>query len=143
MMPCVVASASVLVAELLSLAFAPEGADGGGELDATLTKVLPDIEGAFSSVLMDAEHLVGVRDPNGSRPLCLGRLDDGWVLASETPALDVVGARFVRELQPGEMVVIDRSGLRSVKAFSQEQVDPKLCIFELVYFGRSDRQHYG
>jgi amidophosphoribosyltransferase len=144
MLPGVVASDSDLVAELLSLVFSSEADDdGGGELEAALTEVLPDIEGAFSFVLMDADHLVGVRDPNGFRPLCLGRLDDGWVLASETPALDVVGARFVRELQPGEMVVIDHSGLRSVQPFPPEQIDPKLCIFELVYFARPDSLLYG
>jgi amidophosphoribosyltransferase len=144
MLPGVIASDSDLVAELLSLAFSSEGGDGGGgELEAALTEVLPDIEGAFSFVLMDADHLVGVRDPHGFRPLCLGRLDDGWVLASETPALDVVGARFVRELQPGEMVVIDHRGLRSVSPFPPEKIDPKLCIFELVYFARPDSLLYG
>ena len=56
---------------------------------------------------MDEAHLIGVRDPHGFRPLCLGRLDNGWVLASETPALDIVGAHFVRELEPGEIVIID------------------------------------
>ncbi|HEX6476094.1 MAG TPA: amidophosphoribosyltransferase [Acidimicrobiales bacterium] len=144
MLPGVVASDSDLVAELLSLVFSSEPGEGDGrELETALTEVLPDIEGAFSFVLMDADHLVGVRDPNGFRPLCLGRLDDGWVLASETPALDVVGARFVRELQPGEMVVIDRDGLRSVQPFPPEKIDPKLCIFELVYFARPDSLLYG
>ncbi|HWC39789.1 MAG TPA: class II glutamine amidotransferase, partial [Acidimicrobiales bacterium] len=144
MLPGVVASDSDLVAELLSLAFPSDSGDGSdAELEAALNKVLPDIEGAFSFVLMDADRLIGVRDPNGFRPLCLGRLDEGWVLASETPALDVVGARFVRELEPGEMVVIDRSGIRSVHPFPPEKVDPKLCIFELVYLARPDSLLYG
>ncbi len=144
MLPGVIASDSDLVAELLSRLFPSDSGDGaGGELETALIQVLPDIEGAFSFVLMDADHLVGVRDPNGFRPLCLGRLGDGWVLASETPALDVVGARFVRELQPGEMVVIDRSGIRSIYPFPPEKIDPKLCIFELVYFARPDSMLYG
>ena len=68
-------------------------------------------------MLMDEGHVIGVRDPNGLRPLCLGRLDPGWVLASETPALDVVGAHFVRELEPGEMVVADATGVPSLHPF--------------------------
>ena len=144
MLPGVVASDSDLVAELLALAFPTDaGPDRTGELEEALLKVLPDLEGGFSFVLMDADHLVGVRDPNGFRPLCLGRLDDGWVLASETPALDVVGAEFLRELEPGEMVVIDGDGVRSVHPFAPERIDPKLCIFELVYFARPDSLLYG
>jgi hypothetical protein len=72
--------------------------------------VLPVLEGAFSLVLLDHERLIGVRDPHGFRPLCLGKLDQGWVLASETPALDITGAHFVRELEPGELLVIDHDG---------------------------------
>ena len=84
--------------------------------------VLPKLKGAFSFVLMDEGHVVGVRDPHGFRPLCLGKLDNGWVLASENPALDVVGAHFVREVDPGEMIIIDASGYRSVRVFPEEQV---------------------
>ena len=105
--------------------------------------MLPRLEGAFSFVLMDEGHVIGVRDPNGFRPLCLGKLDHGWVLASETPALDVVGAHFVRELEPGEMVIIDATGYRSIRPFDQERIDPKLCLFEFVYFARPDSQLYG
>ena len=105
--------------------------------------VLPSMQGAFSLVITDAHHIIGVRDPNGFRPLCLGRLDGGWVLASESPALDVVGAHFVRELDPGEMVIIDQDGVRSVRPFPEERVDPKLCLFEFVYFARPDSTLYG
>jgi amidophosphoribosyltransferase len=91
---------------------------------------------------MDEGHVVGVRDPHGFRPLCLGKLDNGWVLASENPALDVVGAHFVREVEPGEMIIIDASGYRSVRVFPEEQVDPKLCLFEFVYFARPDTKLY-
>jgi amidophosphoribosyltransferase len=85
-----------------------------------------------------------VRDPNGFRPLCLGGLDSGgWVLASESPALDVISARFVRELEPGEMVVIDASGCRTIRPFPESRVEPRLCIFEFVYIARPDSQLYG
>ncbi len=90
--------------------------------------MLPRLEGAFSFVLMDEGHVVGVRDPHGFRPLCLGLLDQGgWVLASETPALDVVGAHFVRELEPGEMVVIDADGVRSERPFPAERRSSPSC----------------
>ena len=111
--------------------------------------VLPSVEGAFSFVLLDADRLIGVRDPNGFRPLCLGRLEAtdefemGWVLASESPALDVIGATFIRELEPGEMVVIDGKEVRSERPFPVERLDPKLCIFEFVYFARPDTTLYG
>jgi amidophosphoribosyltransferase len=109
--------------------------------DALLT-VLPLLEGAFSLVVMDEDCIVGVRDPQGFRPLCLGRLDDAWVLASESPALDIVGATFVRELEPGEMVVVDADGPRSFRPFEPERVDAKLCLFEFVYFARPDTRLY-
>ena len=113
-----------------------------------LRTVLPEVEGAFSFVLLDAGHLYGVRDPHGFRPLCLGRLGpadhpEGWVLASETPALDVIGATFVRELEPGELVIIDDDGVHSEQLFAPERVEPHLCIFEFVYFARPDSRLYG
>ena len=145
MLPGVVASDSDLVAELIAARFPPDG-DGrsdGRDLERALVEVLPQLEGAFSFVLMDAAHLIGVRDPNGFRPLCLGKVDSGWVLASETPALDVIGAHFVREIAPGEMIVIDATGWRSEHPFPPERVNPTLCIFELVYIARPDSQLYG
>jgi amidophosphoribosyltransferase len=111
------------------------------QLEKALQQVLPTFEGAFSLVLMDQGHLIGVRDPHGFRPLCLGRLKTAWVLASETAALDILGARFVREVEPGEVVVIDAGGLRSLRPFSE--VEPRLCLFEFVYFARPDSQLYG
>lgn len=146
MLPGTVASDSDLVAELVARAFATDsqGEAVGDGLEAALTKVLPLLEGAFSFVLMDSDRLIGVRDPNGFRPLCFGKLDaGGWVLASETPALDTVGAHVVREVAPGEMLVIDADGPRSVHPFPPERIDPKLCIFELVYLARPDSQLYG
>ena len=144
MLPGTVSSDSDLVAELIGneLGRHPESSSDGRALERALIEVLPTLEGAFSFVLMDEGHVVGVRDPHGFRPLCLGRLDNGWVLASENPALDVVGAHFVREVEPGEMIIIDASGYRSVRAFPEEQVDPKLCLFEFVYFARPDTKLY-
>ena len=145
MLPGTVTSDSDLVAELIAteLGRHPEASSDGRALERALVEVVPTLRGAFSFVLMDEGHVVGVRDPNGFRPLCLGKLDNGWVLASENPALDVVGAHFVRELDPGEMIVIDASGYRSVRLFPEEQVDPKLCLFEFVYFARPDSFLYG
>ena len=94
------------------------------------------VEGAFSIVAMTEGALIGVRDPLGVRPLVLGRLGEGWVLASETCALDIVGARFVREVEPGEMVVIDAAGLESRRPFRPKR--PRFCVFEHVYFSRPD-----
>jgi amidophosphoribosyltransferase len=141
-----VTSDSDLIAELCSDAIVRAGEglrSDGRDLERALVEVLPLLEGAFSLVLMDDSHIVGVRDPNGFRPLCIGRLDNGWVLASETPALDIVGAHFVREVEPGEMVVIDATGVRSIHPFPPDRIKPKLCLFEFVYFARPDSQLYG
>ena len=144
MLPGTVASDSDLVAELVASQFPAddEAFSDGRDLERALMKVLPRLEGAFSFVLMDSAHLIGVRDPNGFRPLCLGRLESGWVLASESPALDVIGAHFVREIDPGEMIMIDAAGCRSAYPFPEERLDPKLCIFEFVYLARPDTVLY-
>ena len=94
------------------------------------------VEGAFSVVAMTRTKLIGVRDPLGVRPLVLGRLGDGYVLSSETCALDIIGADFVREIEPGEMVVITENGLESHRPF--RPAAPRSCIFEHVYFSRPD-----
>ncbi|WP_405818759.1 amidophosphoribosyltransferase [Streptomyces sp. NBC_01390] len=109
-------------------------------LVSAFARVLPRLKGAFSLVLLADDCLVGVRDPRGFRPLFLGKLegDGGWVLASETPALDVVGAEVVREVEPGEMVVIDADGVRSLRPSWPETPEPRLCSFEYVYFARPD-----
>ena len=96
---------------------------------------LPKVRGAFSLVFMDDQTLYGARDPQGIRPLVLGRLERGWVLASETAALDIVGASFVREIEPGELIAIDEHGLRSSR-FAEAK--PKGCLFEYVYLARPD-----
>jgi amidophosphoribosyltransferase len=145
MLPGTITSDSDLVAELIAkqISHEPHPADSDGqELERALINILPELEGAFSFVLMDETHIIGVRDPNGFRPLCLGKLDNGWVLASETPALDIVGAHFVREIEPGEMVIISATGVRSVRPFPVERINPTLCVFEFVYFARPDTQLY-
>ncbi|MHB0927314.1 MAG: amidophosphoribosyltransferase [Candidatus Nanopelagicales bacterium] len=96
---------------------------------------LPRVKGAFSLVFMDDHTLYAARDPQGVRPLVLGRLERGWVVSSETSALDIVGASFVREIEPGELLAIDEHGLRSTK-FAQPE--PKGCLFEFVYLARPD-----
>ena len=144
MLPGTVGSDTDLVAELLAaeLAALPEDRSDERALEVALEHVLPRLQGAFSLVVMDEGRVIGVRDPNGFRPLCLGRLGDGWVLASESPALDLVGATFERELEPGEMVVIEATGPRSVRPFPVERIDPRLCLFEFVYFARPDSRLY-
>ncbi len=98
-------------------------------------EVLPHLRGAFSLVFMDETTLYAARDPQGIRPLVLGRLERGWVIASETAALDIVGAAFVREVEPGEFVAVDADGLRTER-FAEPA--PKGCIFEYVYLARPD-----
>ncbi len=97
--------------------------------------VLPTLKGAFSIVFMDEHTLYAARDPQGVRPLSLGRLDRGWVVTSESAALDIVGASFVREIEPGELIAIDEDGLRSQRFANP---DPKGCLFEYVYLARPD-----
>ena len=147
MLPGTVTSDSDLVAELIAAELAQEPAGGDGTdddgLERAVAHVVTRLEGAYSLVIMDQTRAIGVRDPHGFRPLCLGRLPDGGhVLASETPALDIVGAKFERELDPGEMVVIDESGVRELHPFGPT-ADPHLCLFEFVYFARPDSRLYG
>ena len=142
MLPGTVSSDTDAMAELLARECERIG-PADDTLERALQAVLPRFEGAYSLVLMDRQRVIGVRDPHGFRPLCLGKLDGGWVLASETPALDIVGAHFVRELDPGEMVVLDGDGVRSVRPLDEQAADPKLCLFEFVYFARPDSQLYG
>ena len=145
MLPGMITSDSDLVAELIEreLAEDPEESHDHRALERALMKVLPKLKGAFSFVLMDEGHVIGVRDPNGFWPLCLGKLDNGWAVASESPALDIVGAKQIREVAPGDMVIMDATGVRTVYPFETEQIDPKLCLMEFVYFHRPDGRLYG
>ena len=104
-------------------------------LEAAALEVLPLLRGAFSLVFMDEHTLYAARDPHGVRPLVLGRLERGWVVASETAALDIVGASFIREVEPGELIAIDEHGMRS-QHFAP--ATPKGCLFEYVYLARPD-----
>jgi amidophosphoribosyltransferase len=104
-------------------------------VEAAALDVLPTLRGAFSFVFMDEDTLYAARDVNGVRPLVLGRLERGWVVASETAALDIVGASVVREVEPGELIAIDEHGLRSSRFGVPE---PKGCLFEYVYLARPD-----
>lgn len=102
-----------------------------------LVNAIHRIEGAYSLVIMTEHELVGVRDPHGFRPLCIGQLGDGWVLSSETCALDLIHAKFVRDVEPGEIVIINKEGLTSLKPFPNHKARA-FCIFEYVYFARPD-----
>jgi amidophosphoribosyltransferase len=131
---------SALIAELVGGEYPSEPRADGRDLEVALERVLPRLAGGFSLVLMDDARLIGVRDRHGFWPLVLGRIESGWVLASETAALDIIGAHFVREVEPGEMVVIDATGIREHR-FAEP--DPKLCLFEFVYFARPDTYLFG
>ena len=104
-------------------------------LEDAAVEVLPLLRGAFSLVFMDETTLYAARDAQGVRPLMLGRMDRGWVVASEQAALDTVGASFIREIEPGELIAVDENGLRS-RRFAEPQ--PKGCVFEYVYLARPD-----
>ncbi|MGL5865436.1 MAG: amidophosphoribosyltransferase [Dermatophilaceae bacterium] len=104
-------------------------------VEAAALEVLPILRGAFCFVFVDEHTLYAARDPHGFRPLVIGRLERGWVVASETAALDIVGASFVREVEPGELVAIDEDGLRSQR-FAEAR--PSGCVFEYVYLARPD-----
>ncbi len=95
------------------------------------------LEGAYSLTVLTKNELLGIRDPLGVRPLCLGRMADGWVLASESCALDHVGAEYVRDIEPGEAVLIDDSGIRTIRTSSRDTVRAS-CVFENIYFSRPD-----
>ncbi len=106
-----------------------------------LIDAIKQVIGAYSLVALTNEQLIGVRDPLGVRPLVLGKLSGadgkaGWVLASETCGLDIVGAEFVRDIEPGEIVLIDDSGVQSIKPFAPQK--PRFCVFEYIYFARPD-----
>jgi amidophosphoribosyltransferase len=146
MLPGIATSDSDLVAELLARCFPADIEVDETHLLKALDTVLPTLEGAFSLGLIDVSRLMAVRDPHGFRPLCLGRFeyrhDDevrvGWVVASESPALEVIGAELVREIEPGEMLVISDGGVESYFPFTPGAVESRLCVFEFVYLARPD-----
>src|SRR5258705_7433406 len=106
-----------------------------------IPEVLRHTEGAFSMLFLTPTELIAIRDPRGFRPLALGRLEDTWVIASETCAFDLIDAKYVRDIEPGEMVVINEDGLRSSRPLTAQQ--HSMCIFEHVYFARPDSLIFG
>ncbi|PLX98318.1 MAG: amidophosphoribosyltransferase [Desulfuromonas sp.] len=106
-----------------------------------VVEALKQVKGAYSLVFLTETRLVAARDPNGFRPLCLGKIDGAYVIASETCAFDLIEAEFIREIEPGELVVIDKHGLKSFRPF--DQVEPSPCIFEYIYFARPDSTIFG
>jgi amidophosphoribosyltransferase len=120
---------SDLITELLAATAADIG------VEEAAMRLLPRLRGAYSLVFADEQTLYAARDPHGVRPLVLGRLERGWVIASETAALDIVGASMVREVEPGELLAIDADGMRSSRFAAPE---PKGCVFEYVYLARPD-----
>jgi amidophosphoribosyltransferase len=125
----------VLTALFVSDSVRVAGSQEPAGVEGVAATVLPLAKGAYSLVFMDEQTLYAARDPHGFRPLVLGRLNSGWVVASETAALDIVGAGFVREIAPGELVCINGRGVRS-RTFAAAQ--PSGCLFEYVYLARPD-----
>jgi amidophosphoribosyltransferase len=110
-------------------------------VEAALVDALAQVRGAYSFVMMTKDLLIGARDPNGFRPLALGRLDTAWVICSETCAMDLIGATYVRDIEPGEIVIVSAQGVKSIKPFVPA---PRAqCVFEHVYFARPDSYVFG
>jgi len=110
-------------------------ASPGKNWEERIRHAMARLQGAYSLTVMTEDKLIGIRDPMGVRPLCLGSIDNGWVIASESCALDHIGAQFLRDIEPGEIVIIDRDGLKS---FKKESSKKAMCIFEYIYFARPD-----
>ncbi len=127
-------SDSEIIVQLLARSHAPTLRD-------MLAEAIAPLRGAFTLVLATPDTLIGLRDPHGFRPLVLGRLGSGWILASESCALDALGATMEREIEPGEMVLITRSGVESVRKVEPQA--PRQCVFELIYFSRPDSVVFG
>jgi len=107
----------------------------GKDYEGKIRYAMHRLQGAYSLTILTQDKLIGVRDPMGVRPLCLGAIDSGWVIASESCALDHIGAQFLREIEPGEIVIVDDNGVKSFKEKSEKKA---LCIFEYIYFARPD-----
>lgn len=105
-------------------------------MEKAVKEVMEIVKGSFALIIMTEDKLIGVRDNQGIRPLCLGKTEDGYVLSSESCGLDAVGAQLVRDIEPGEIVVIDKNGVKSI--FNDKWNRKKLCIFEIIYFARPD-----
>ncbi|HXS81822.1 MAG TPA: amidophosphoribosyltransferase [Methylomirabilota bacterium] len=115
---------------------------GAEHVEEGLIEAARQVTGAYSLLVLTEQSVIALRDPHGFRPLCLGRLTDGYVVASETCALDLVGAELVREIEPGEMLTVDPKGVRSRRALAAAD-PPQHCIFEHIYFSRPDSRVFG
>ena len=113
-----------------------------GDMAQWLTKVFSQVKGAYSVVLLLEDCLIGARDPHGFRPLCLGKLGDGYILASESCAFDLMKAEFVREIQPGEIVIIKGNKLESIFLPGSKEATKAFCVFENIYFARPDSTYF-
>ncbi len=109
--------------------------------EEALIDALSQVRGAYSIIMTTKDRLIGARDPRGFRPLCIGAVDDTYVLASETCALDLIEAKYIRDVEPGEIVIIDDNGLHSYRPYPK--VRPAYCIFEFIYFARPDSNIFG
>ena len=135
-------SDSEVILKLIVRKFVENGGKLGSQVEhdndlfvTAVVQAVKDIKGSFALCIMTEKILIGVRDPNGIRPLCLGKVKDGYILASESCAIDAVNGEYIRDVEPGEIVVITEAGLRSIKYIEEAK---KTCIFEYVYFARPD-----
>jgi len=140
-------SDSELIAQLIAHSKIPD-------LPGAICDALSDVKGAYSLLLMTPNELIGIRDPYGVRPLCLGRLGKAYIFSSETCALDLIGATYIRDVEPGEMIIINRKGMKSYEIVHSSQYDlfveekrlfkkEAQCIFEFIYFARPDSKIFG
>ncbi len=112
-----------------------------GSLSTRAVDALQKVEGAYSLLILSEQEMIGIRDPNGFRPLCLGMLDGAYVLSSETCALDLIEAQYIRDVEPGEVVIINKDGMKSYHPFPEAR--QSCCIFEFIYFARPDSYVFG
>jgi amidophosphoribosyltransferase len=129
---------STMDSEIIIHLMAPHLKNG---LEKALVAALSRVEGAYCLIMLTRDKIIAARDPRGFRPLALGKLNGSWVVASETCAFDLVGANYVRDINPGEIIIIDENGYKSLNPFPK--VKPCHCIFELIYFARPDSQIFG
>jgi amidophosphoribosyltransferase len=113
----------------------------GATVEEAIVDAVSQVQGAFSLAMMTRDRLIAVRDPHGFRPLALGRLGDAYVVCSETCAMDLIGASYIRDIEPGEILIVSDSGVRSIKPFAPAHISQ--CVFEHVYFSRPDSYVFG
>ena len=112
-----------------------------GNVEDAIVDAVTQVQGAFSFLMLTKDRLIAIRDPHGFRPLALGQLDDAFVVCSETCAMDLIGATYIRDVEPGEVLIISAAGMRSIKPFAAAPLAH--CVFEHVYFSRPDSYVFG